>query len=188
MRLTDPTQLAAAEEAGLIEVSSDGRVAFSHPLYASAVYASAPLARRRAAHRALAETASDPEERARHVALAADGPDELAAAVVDSASRLARSRGAPDAAAELNELALQLTPPESPALQERRLELATNLELAGDLGRATALLGISRRQRPTRTCARERCSCSRISSTGEQVSRRQAWLRAKRSQPLATRF
>ena len=57
VRLMDPAPLAAAEEAGLVEVSTDGRVAFSHPLYASAVYASAPLARRRAAHRALAETA-----------------------------------------------------------------------------------------------------------------------------------
>ena len=140
VRLMNPAPLAAAEEAGLVDISADGRVAFSHPLYASAVYASAPLARRRAAHRALAKTATDPEERARHVALAADGPDERAAAVVDRASRLARSRGAPDAAAELTELAVQLTPPESSALQERRLELATNLELAGDLVRATALL------------------------------------------------
>jgi DNA-binding CsgD family transcriptional regulator len=139
-RLLDAAALAAGEEAGLVDIAADGQIAFSHPLYASAVYASAPLARRRDAHRALAEVVSDSEERARHLALAASGPDEDVAAVVEQAAVGARARGAPDTAAELTELALQLTPPGSIAVQRRRLELATCLELAGELERATALL------------------------------------------------
>jgi DNA-binding CsgD family transcriptional regulator len=139
-RLLDPAALAAGEEAGLIDVAADGQIVFSHPLYASAVYASAPLAQRRAAHRALAQVVGDPEERARHLALASPGPDESVATVVEQAAVGARARGAPDTAVELTELALQLTPAGTIAVQRRRLELATCLELAGELERATALL------------------------------------------------
>ena len=73
LRFVDPAALAAGEEAGLVAVASDGRITFSHPLYSSAVYSAAPTARRREAHRRLAELVHDPEERARHLALAA-GP------------------------------------------------------------------------------------------------------------------
>ena len=140
LRFVDPSALAAGEEAGLVEVAADGRIAFSHPLYASAVYGAAPVARRREAHRALAEMVDDPEERARHLALAASGPNEEVAALVERAAVGARARGAPDAAAELSELALKLTPPESSAVQQRRLDLATYLELVGELERAGAIL------------------------------------------------
>src|SRR5262249_40860694 len=47
---------------------------------------------------------------------------------------------APDAAAELTELAVRLTPPGSEARDERRLSLASYLQLAGDLDRAIVLL------------------------------------------------
>ena len=140
LRFVDPAALAAAEEAGLVDVAADGRIAFSHPLYASAVYSSAPVARRREAHRALAEMVADPEECARHLALAASGPAEEVAAVVERAAAGARARGATDAAAELSELALTLTPPGSGAVQQRRLDLATYLELVGELERAGAIL------------------------------------------------
>ena len=81
-----------------------------------------------------------PEERARHLALAASGPNEEVAALVERAAVGARARGAPDAAAELSELALRLTPPESSAVQQRRLDFATYLELVGELERAGAIL------------------------------------------------
>jgi predicted ATPase len=55
LRLVDPAALAAGEEAGLVQVESNGQITFAHPLYASAVYTSAPLLQRREAHRALAE-------------------------------------------------------------------------------------------------------------------------------------
>jgi len=64
--------LAAAEDTGLIEISA-GRVHFTHPLWASAVYDSASPARQRTVHRRLSEVVEDVEERARHLALAATG-------------------------------------------------------------------------------------------------------------------
>ena len=76
LRLLSAEALAPAEDAGLVRVGIGERIAFVHPLFASAVYSSASLGRRRAAHRALADAVRDPEERARHLALACDGPDE----------------------------------------------------------------------------------------------------------------
>ena len=66
--------LEAAVHEGVIELD-DSRVRFAHPLLASICYEQAPLWKRRAVHRALAEAVADVEERARHLALAADGPD-----------------------------------------------------------------------------------------------------------------
>ena len=40
--LVDADALAAAEEAGLVRIEPDGRIDFAHPLFASAVYTSAP--------------------------------------------------------------------------------------------------------------------------------------------------
>ena len=62
--------LERAERAGVARVR-DGRVHFDHPLLASAVYREAPPPKRRAAHRALAAVVAEPEQHARHLALAA---------------------------------------------------------------------------------------------------------------------
>jgi DNA-binding CsgD family transcriptional regulator len=140
LRLVDARALAAAEEAGLVRIGIDRRIEFVHPLFASAVYASAPMSRRRETHRALAGEVSDPEERARHLALACEGQDEAVAREVESAARRARRRGAPDTAAELTELALRLTPEGSPATGRLRLALAEHLQFAGDFHRAAGLL------------------------------------------------
>jgi len=86
-------------------------IRFSHPLLASALYADAPEDERRRVHGRLADVVTDPEERARHLALAADGPDLGVASELDSAARLAMARGATDAAAALAALGLRLTPP-----------------------------------------------------------------------------
>ena len=130
--LVDERALAPAEEADLVRIGAHGRITFVHPLFASAVYAAAPHARRRDVHRVLAVEVSDPEERARHLALSCDGPDAGAAGAVARAARRARLRGASDAAAELQELALQLTPRGDPHFDERRFELGEQLLLAGD--------------------------------------------------------
>jgi len=69
----DPlTALVEVEEAGVL-VSEGERIRFSHPLLASAVYGSASTQRRRQLHRRLADVATDPEERARHLAQSATG-------------------------------------------------------------------------------------------------------------------
>ena len=131
--------LAAAERAGVVEIQA-GQVRFTHPLLASTVYAGASPLERRVAHRALADSAMDPEERARHLALASEGPDASIASALDDAARLARARGAPDSAAELAALAKELTPPsDAAAIVRRGVETAGHLFDAGDAIRAQEL-------------------------------------------------
>ena len=136
----DPVELAPAEEAGLVRVEVDGRIEFVHPLFASAVYSAASAARLREAHRAAADLARDPEERARHLALAAPGPDAGVVRELQEAAHHARMRGSPDSAAELTRLALRLLPANNRARPELQLELAEQLHLASDFPAARALL------------------------------------------------
>jgi DNA-binding CsgD family transcriptional regulator len=132
--------LEQAAEAGLVELTN-GEVRFTHPLLASAAYGSITAAGRRRLHRRLAEAVSDPEERARHLALAAEGPDERVAAALDEGARQAAARGAPAAAAELSELAVRLTPTSQRArLLERRAEAAWYHLPAGEPGAAASIL------------------------------------------------
>ena len=93
--LVDSQALVRAGTAGLVVQEPDGRVRFTHPLLAAAIYESAPLGQRRALHRALAKRVDDPEERARHLALGSEGPDFDIAAQLDAAARLAEARGSP---------------------------------------------------------------------------------------------
>jgi DNA-binding CsgD family transcriptional regulator len=132
--------LAAAEAAGLVRLTAAGRIQFVHPLFASAVYSTAAPAERRKTHRALAAVVSDPEERARHLALGCEGTDDRVVAELAAAARLAQQRGAPDSAAELTELALRLVRPGTDAAHEVQLELAEQLFLASDFRRARAAL------------------------------------------------
>jgi hypothetical protein len=98
-----------AFEAGVIE-ESGGRIRPAHPLQATVQYSQSPVRIRRDVHSRLAAAVADPEERARHLALAAEGPDEGVARELQDAARRAATRGAPDAAAQLSELARELTP------------------------------------------------------------------------------
>ena len=129
----DLDALAPAEVAGIVRVRPGGRTEFTHPLFGSALYSSLPEASRRRLHRDLAERATSPEERARHLALAADGPDEATAAALDEAAAAAAAHGAADMAVELAELARNLTPPgDTPTLIRRETELAERRYFAGD--------------------------------------------------------
>jgi tetratricopeptide (TPR) repeat protein len=132
--------LAAAEKVGLLR-AEEGRILFAHPLYASAVYASAAPSRRRSLHRRLSQVVNDPEERVRHLALAADGPDEAVAQALAAAAEHARARGAWESAGELLEQARALTPLEQEAVaQERSVRAAEYHVHVGDRARAGALL------------------------------------------------
>ncbi|MGZ4335553.1 MAG: LuxR C-terminal-related transcriptional regulator, partial [Gaiellaceae bacterium] len=83
----------------------------------------------------------DPETRARHLALASDGPDESVAAALDSAATHTAARGASAAAAELAELALQATPESARESRARRtLTLAHYLLDAGESAASHAAL------------------------------------------------
>jgi DNA-binding CsgD family transcriptional regulator len=132
--------LEQALSAGVVEIDGH-KVRFSHPLLGSVCYGEAPLWRRRAAHALLATAVSDSEERARHLALSAEGPDPSVAAALDQAAPHALRRGAPAAAADLYEIAAQLTPATNPAARRQRLlDAAEAHRLAGDRDRARALL------------------------------------------------
>jgi DNA-binding CsgD family transcriptional regulator len=135
------SELAPAVAAGVIELEG-GRIRFTHPLLSSAVYSEATADRRREVHRRFAEVATDPEEHAWHVALAAEGPDAGVAADLEEAGRLARQRGAPSAAAELCMLAADLTPTENDSdVRRLRLQAADDLLLAGDSERSLDIAG-----------------------------------------------
>ena len=110
-------------------------------MLASACYAGVPLPRRRRLHQRLARLDVGLEERARHLAIAATGPDDEIAASLDAAAALAAARGAVQAAAELGQRAVALTPPEPlEALNRRRIDAASYCRRAGDPAQATVLL------------------------------------------------
>ena len=90
-------------------VALDGnRVRFTHPLFATGVYTNATASRRRAMHRKLAALVERPEERARHLALAATTGDPDTLAALDAAADATVAQGAPAVAAELVNLAMKL--------------------------------------------------------------------------------
>jgi DNA-binding CsgD family transcriptional regulator len=132
--------LIEVEEAGIVTVDDRGRIRFTHPLLASAAYASASPHRRRRLHGRLAEVAADEEERARHLGLSVTEPDEAAAARIEAAAREAGRRGAQAAAAELFESARRLTPSDRREAHARRTLLAAAARFAtADLPRSQAL-------------------------------------------------
>ncbi|MGD0272835.1 MAG: AAA family ATPase [Gaiellaceae bacterium] len=116
--------LEPALAAGVLELH-EGRLRFSHPLLASAAWGTADPVRRLEIHRALAEVVDDPEERARHLAMASERPDARVAMVLEQAAESARARGAPAAAAELLEQARRLAPADDPELWARLTERAS---------------------------------------------------------------
>jgi DNA-binding CsgD family transcriptional regulator len=120
----------------------DGRyVRFAHPLLAEAVHARSSSENRRRVHQLLAGAVSDAEQQARHLALAAVGPDREAALALDAAADGALARGAPASAAELAELALALTSPDdAEAVADRTIAAAERHVAAGGLRRAESLL------------------------------------------------
>jgi DNA-binding CsgD family transcriptional regulator len=130
--------LEAASREAVVELD-DSHVRFAHPLLASICYEQAPVWKRHAVHRALAGVVTDVEERARHLALAADGPDAVAASYLDAAAEQAAARGAPVTAGELSELAAELTPDDPPLARKRRFQAAQHLRLAED-DRAAVML------------------------------------------------
>jgi DNA-binding NarL/FixJ family response regulator len=130
--------LEVAERERLIELD-DGAARFVHPLIGRAVYAEAARADRRRAHRLMAEHSIDPEERARHLALAEDRPDATVAAALATAAHAAAHRGAPETAAELLELAVERSPADDPARRGTELALARRRFQTGDTESAHAL-------------------------------------------------
>jgi DNA-binding CsgD family transcriptional regulator len=134
------TDLEPAEQARLIGIA-DGIVMFRHPLVRAAVYQGAPLSRRLAVHRALADAPRDPadaDRRAWHLAAATTEPDEGVAAELERTAAEAGTRGGYAAAAAAYERAADLTA--DPAALAGRLASAAEARAeAGDFDQARSL-------------------------------------------------
>jgi DNA-binding CsgD family transcriptional regulator len=128
----DADSFVAAEELGLVTVDRTG-VHFSHPLIRSAVYHSAPFARRAAAHRRLAAALDDQQDRrAWHLAAATVSPDEDVASLLEASAAQAQRRGGAAAAA----LALQRAAELSPRAGDRARRLVAAASTAVPTGAA----------------------------------------------------
>lgn len=119
--------LDSGPASGLVSATAD-RAEFRHPLVRSAVYQAADPARRRAAHRLLADALPDvdADRRAWHLALASVGPDDAAASALAQAGQRAGSRSAYATAWPTFERAAALTADPGPraGLLERAAEAA----------------------------------------------------------------
>jgi DNA-binding CsgD family transcriptional regulator len=113
----------------------NGTIRFTHPLLTSVLYQSMSADKRRRTHGRVATIVKDPLDRARHLALSTDSPDEEIAAVLEEASTRASARGAPIAAAELGEHALRLTAPDAPDDRHRRAMTAARAHVEAGEGR-----------------------------------------------------
>jgi DNA-binding NarL/FixJ family response regulator len=127
--------LAPPEDDGILTIEGS-RIAFSHPLLRHGAYSRATPSQRREIHHRLASLVDHPELHARHLALAATSAETRTVQALDDAAASARMRGAPDAAAELLNLAAQLGD-ETP---ERRIRCAASYFDAGDSRRARDVL------------------------------------------------
>jgi DNA-binding CsgD family transcriptional regulator len=141
-------ELADAERSRIVSIEA-GRLRFRHPLVRAVAYGAASAPNRRAAHAALATVLDGDalaDERAWHVALAAAGPDEEAAATIEAAGRRAQGRSRRAALRALVRAAA-LTP-EGERRAQRELAAARAATEAGAWDEAAALLGGSKASAP----------------------------------------
>lgn len=123
--------LEPAVDARLVEVD-DVTLRFRHPLIRSAIYQAASVARRHAAHAALATVlAGQPDRSIWHRAASSVGPDEEVASELETAAQRAEARGAVAVSVLALERAAQLSV--DPAQRGDRLLRAA--DLAFGLGR-----------------------------------------------------
>ena len=135
----EPSHLAPAVTAGIVEEAA-GSFRFAHPLFAEAATELLPETERRRLHAAIAARTGDPEQRARHLADAAAGPDDKVAGSLAEAAAATAKRGAFAAAAELWELAAKLTPAGHEDQPRFAVEAGIAHVIAGNPDAAGALL------------------------------------------------
>ena len=140
----DPTALDAVVRSGLLVITGNS-ADVQHPLVRSAIYQAASDGERRRVHRALAEVLGelhDADRQTWHLAAAAEGPDPVLAAALDSVAVRAESRGAHRAAADAHERAAGLGLAADAA--GRRLAAARNAWASGRAQDASALVAAAR--------------------------------------------
>src|SRR5262249_16984470 len=119
----------------------EGRLRFAHPLHGIAALNRLPPSALRRLRARLADNARDAEDPAHHLLDAADGPDTTTAALVEEGANLARSRGAPEVAADLAEKVVRLTPPgQTGDVRRRQVAAGYHWVMAGEISRGRALL------------------------------------------------
>jgi DNA-binding CsgD family transcriptional regulator len=94
--------------AGLLIIDGPG-IRFRHPLLRSVAHQTADPGEVRAIHRMLASEVEDEDQQAWHLAAAAQGVDEIAAAALEEAAKRALSRGAAAPAASALQRAAELS-------------------------------------------------------------------------------
>jgi len=141
--------LEAAIAEQVLALDEDLSVRFAHPLLGSVVYTSlSPLARR-SLHARLAAQATEPDVRARHLALSTDDPDESIASLLERAASRAAGRGANDLASEFAGHGRRLTPvADEASVRRRALAEIEYLAAAGEVREA-----LSRADRLVRSLA-----------------------------------
>jgi DNA-binding CsgD family transcriptional regulator len=163
--------LAPALAAGVI-VETQGGIAFDHPLLASAAYGSLDAGERRRLHARLAGVVPDAAERARHLALAATGPDERVAMALEEAGAATFARAAGADAAQLAALARRLTPAGSEEALARRTYLEAYYRFESGEGDVAAdlLEGLIARSGPGPARARLLASLARVRHFQQDVA------------------
>ena len=132
--------VAQAVDQGVLERDGEA-LRLKHPLLGATLYDDLSSVDRRALHVRLAEVAVDTEERALHLAEAAEGRSEELARLLEAAAEGAARRGAPDAGARLAKRALDLTPIDSHlGAHVRTLACARYTLAAGDPAGAETML------------------------------------------------
>lgn len=127
--------LQPLESRGLL-IFDGPRIRFTHPMIASSCTTGADPGELRRIHRRLAEVVTQPESRARHLALSTPYGDSETLAALDTAAESASTRGAFGTAAELIALAIRLGGDD----QIRRLRGAEYYFRSGALDNAEDLL------------------------------------------------
>ncbi|RSN52136.1 ATP-binding protein [Actinomadura sp. WAC 06369] len=158
----DLTDLAAAERAGLVDVSGRS-VAFRHPLILTAAYQGAVATQRIAVHQAIADIADDPDCRVRHRASAAMVPDEDVAKELEDAAERARNRTGYATASALYRQAAELTPD----AQARAARLAAAADLTLQAGNVEEAERLSASADPLLTDPAARARLGRLHATVE---------------------
>jgi DNA-binding CsgD family transcriptional regulator len=131
--------LDRAIDDGIIERDGDA-LRFTHSLLRPVLYGEMTRGERRDMHRLLAAHAGETAERAWHLALSAEGPDDKIAAALDAAAERAAAGGEPETAAVLEEQAVRLTPAAQAGQQRERALRASDYHFrAGELIRSREL-------------------------------------------------
>ena len=160
-----PADLAAGEEAGIIQMSRQ-LIELTHPLMRTAIRDGAGPAAMRDAHAALAEVVGDADKRAWHLAGATSGPDEAVADALEQVALLADRRGAWAAAAATWERAAGLSIA-VPDRHRRLLAAGTSRWYASDPYAAIAVL-----EEVVSTCEDPLVRCDAIGIRSEGI----AWM------------